>query len=51
MLIYQELSEAFPASKNIFDEYTDKIKKTQNILDQMVLDFEEIAPTDEPMMI
>lgn len=51
ILIYQELSEAFPASKSIFDEYTDKIKKTQKILDQMVLDFEEIEPTDEPMMI
>ena len=51
ILIYQELSEAFPASKGIFDENIDKIKQTQKILDQMVLDFEEIEPTDEPMMI
>jgi hypothetical protein len=51
ILIYQELSEAFPASKGIFDENIDKIKQTQKILDQIVLDFEEIEPTDEPMMI
>jgi hypothetical protein len=51
ILIYQELSEAFPASKVFFDENIVKIKRTQKILDQIVLDFEEIEPTDEPMMI
>ncbi|KFN38822.1 MAG: hypothetical protein JU82_09695 [Sulfuricurvum sp. MLSB] len=51
VLIYQELSEAFPASKAIFDENISKIKKTQAMLDQIVQDFEEIEPTDEPMMI
>ncbi len=51
VLIYQELSEAFPASKKLFDENIEKIKKTQKMLDQIVLDFEEIEPTDEPMMI
>lgn len=51
ILIYQELSEAFPASKAIFDENISKIKKTQAMLDQIVRDFEEIEPTDEPMMI
>lgn len=51
VLIYQELSEAFPASKVFFDENIDKIKKTQKILDQIVMDFEEIEATDEPMMI
>jgi hypothetical protein len=51
ILIYQELSEAFPASKPFFDENIAKIKMTQKILDQIVLDFEEIEPTDEPMMI
>lgn len=51
ILIYQELSEAFPASKGIFDDNIAKIKKTQKMLDQIVLDFEEIEPTDEPMMI
>ncbi|MFY9141539.1 hypothetical protein [Sulfuricurvum sp.] len=51
VLIYQELSEAFPASKGIFDENILKIKKTQKMLDQIVLDFEEIEATDEAMMI
>ena len=51
ILIYQELSEAFPASKGIFDAYLDKIRKTQKMLDQIVEDFEEIEPTDEPMMV
>ena len=50
-MIYQELSEAFPASKPFFDENIEKIKKTQIILDQIIEDFEEIEPTDEPMMI
>lgn len=51
ILIYQELSEAFPASKEIFDENIVKIKKTQKILDQIIEDFEEIDPTEEPMMM
>lgn len=51
VLIYQELSEAFPASKALFDENIDKIKRTQKMLDQIVIDFEEIEPTDEPMMV
>ncbi len=51
ILIYQELSEAFPASKGLFDENIAKIKKSQKMLDQIVEDFEEIEPTDEPMMI
>jgi len=49
--IYTELAEAFPASKSIFDENIAKIKKTQKILDQIVEDYEEIEPTDEPMMV
>ncbi|MDD5716176.1 MAG: hypothetical protein PHW64_00100 [Sulfuricurvum sp.] len=51
ILIYQELSETFPASKPFFDENIAKIKKTQKMLDQIVEDFEEIEPTDDPMMI
>lgn len=51
ILIYTELSEAFPASKAIFEENIAKIKKTQKILDQIVEDYEEIEPTDEPMMV
>ncbi|MDP3302406.1 MAG: hypothetical protein Q8S36_10620 [Sulfuricurvum sp.] len=51
ILIYTELSEAFPASKYIFDANIAKIKKTQKLLDQIVEDYEEIEPTDEPMMV
>ena len=51
ILIYTELSEAFPASKSIFEENIAKIKKTQKLLDQIAEDYEEIEPTDEPMMV
>lgn len=51
ILIYRELSEAFPSSKSIFDEHIAKIKKTEKIFDQIVNDFEEIEPSDEPMMV
>lgn len=51
ILIYTELSEAFPASKPIFDENIAKIRKTQKILEQIVNDFEEIEPTEEAMMM
>lgn len=51
ILIYQELSNAFPASKTIFEENIAKIKSTQKMLDQIVEDFEEIEPTDEAMMV
>lgn len=51
ILIYRELAEAFPASKAIFDENIAKMKKTQKMLDRIVEDFEEIEPTDEPMMV
>ena len=51
ILIYTELAEAFPASKAIFEDNIAKIKKTQKILDQIVEDYEEIEPTDEPMMV
>ena len=51
ILIYKELGDAFPASKYIFDANTAKAKKVQKIFDQIVLDFEEIDPTAEPMPI
>ncbi len=51
VLIYEELSEAFPASKTIFDENIAKAKKTQKMFDQIVNDFEEIEPTFDPMAI
>lgn len=51
ILIYEELSNAFPASKEYFDENIARIRKTQKMLDQIVEDFEEIEPTEDPMMI
>jgi len=51
VLIYQELSEAFPASAYIFDANIAKVKKTQKIFDQIVNDYEEMEPTSDPMMI
>jgi hypothetical protein len=48
-LIYTELSEAFPASKKVFDDYIAKIHKTQKVLAQIIEDFEEIEPTDDPL--
>jgi hypothetical protein len=51
VLIYQELSQAFPASKAIFDENIAKAQKTMRMFDTIIEDFEEIEPTDDPMMI
>ncbi len=51
ILIYQELSEAFPASKEVFDAHSSKAKKIQKMFDQIIADFEEIEPTSDPMMI
>ncbi|PHS56370.1 MAG: hypothetical protein COB17_09565 [Sulfurimonas sp.] len=51
ILIYTELSEAFPASKEIFDNNIVKAKKTMKMFDTIINDFEEIEPTDDPLMI
>ena len=51
VLIYQELAEAFPSSKYIFDANIAKVKSTQKMFDQIVNDYEEIEPTSDPMMI
>lgn len=51
ILIYAELAEAFPSSKEIFDTQIAKVKKTQKMFDQIVDDYEEIEPTFDPMMI
>ncbi len=47
ILIYQELSEAFPSSKSIFDMHISKAKKTMQMFENIVEDFEEIEPTDD----
>lgn len=51
ILIYTELSEAFPASKSIFDGHIAKANKTMNMFNQIIEDFEEIEPTDDPMFV
>jgi hypothetical protein len=51
ILIYTELSEAFPSSKGIFDEQIAKAKKTMKMFDTIIADFEEIQPTTDPLMI
>ena len=51
VLIYKELAEAFPASKEIFEGHITKVEKTQKLFDQIVADYEEITPTFDPMMI
>ncbi len=51
VMIYTELAEAFPSSKEIFDNQIKKVKKTQKMFDQIVADYEEIVPTFDPMMI
>jgi len=51
ILIYTELSDAFPASKEIFDGHIAKAKKTMKMFDTIISDFEEIQPTDDPMFV
>ncbi|MDX9756473.1 MAG: hypothetical protein RBT52_03075, partial [Sulfurimonas sp.] len=51
ILIYQELGEAFVDAKPIFDDYINKAKKTMNMFEQIIEDFEEIEPSEDPMFI
>ena len=51
IMIYTELSEAFPASKEIFDEHIAKAKKTMKMFDTIISDFEEIEPTSNPLFV
>lgn len=51
ILIYAELSEAFPSSKSIFDTHIVKAKKTMKMFQTIIEDFEEIEPTSDPLMI
>ena len=51
ILIYQELSEAFPASKSVFDGYISKAEKTMRMFSTIIEDFEEIEPTSDPMFV
>jgi hypothetical protein len=49
--LYRELSDAFPATKPVFDGHIAKAEKTKKMFDQIVEDFEEIEPTEEPMPV
>ena len=51
ILIYTELGEAFPSSKEIFDGYTTKAKKTMKMFKSIIEDFEEIEPTSDPLLV
>lgn len=51
VLIYQELSEAFPASKEIFSSHIEKAEKTKAMFETIISDFEEIGPTDDPLFV
>ena len=51
ILIYKELSEAFPASKEIFDSNIEKAEKTMKMFQTIITDFEEIDPTQEPIFV
>ena len=51
ILIYKELSEAFPASNNIFDNHIAKAEKTMRMFSTIIEDFEEIEPTSDPMFV
>ena len=51
ILIYNELSESFPASKEIFDGHIKKAEKTKKMFKTIIKDFEEIEPTDDPLLV
>ena len=51
ILIYQELGEAFPASKEIFESHITKAEKTKKMFGVIISDFEEIGPTDDPLFV
>jgi len=51
ILIYTELGEAFPASKDIFDTHIVKANKTMKMFKTIIEDFEEIEPSDDPLSI
>ncbi len=51
ILIYKELGESFPASKEIFDGYIIKAEKTMRMFKTIIEDFEEIEPTSDPMFV
>lgn len=51
ILIYEELAETFPASESIFEEYISKAKRMMSMFEQIIEDFEEIEPSEDPLSI
>lgn len=51
ILIYEELGEAFPASKEIFNSHISKAKANMRMFEQIITDYEEIQPTDDPLFV
>jgi len=51
ILIYQELADTFPASKEIFEGHITKAEKTKKMFKTIIEDFEEIEPTSDPMFV
>lgn len=51
IMIYEDLIQAFPSTRPIFEAHIGKARKVQKMFDQIVADFEEIEPTDAPMPI
>jgi hypothetical protein len=47
LAIYQELGEAFPSSKYVFDEFTVKAEKTKKMFERIIDDFEEFNPAED----
>lgn len=47
LAIYEELAEAFPSSKYIFDEFTVKAEKTKKMFERIIDDFEEFNPAED----
>lgn len=51
IVIYRDLIEAFPTTRPIFEGHIVKAEKTKKMFAQIIDDFEEFEPTDEPMPV
>lgn len=47
LAIYQELGDAFPSSKYIFEDYALRAEKTKKMFDRIIEDFEEFNPAED----
>ena len=51
IMIYKELGESFPASKEIFNAHIAKAEKTMRMFNTIIEDFEEIEPSSDPLFV